>query len=502
MNKKAIWLVIGLMSVALLGIVLLQSYWINHYLKLSERQFNISVQRALNDVSERLEWEEMQAFNYNSLFPAMPVVQILDTEGIYKYIMEDPENQLPRSVVAEIPEDSFFVAGKDIFFRKQQEIFDQQIFSQFKSLFHSHFMEPRHITSRVDAKHLDEVLQSELRSKGINLEYNYGIYSSPRKTFELVHNHHGENEEKLIKKSVQSLVNSPHRVRLFPTSSQSPGQLILFFPAKKGFIWSSIWQMLAAAVLFTGIILFCFIYTIQTIFTQKKVSEIKNDFLNNMTHEFKTPIATISLATDSIENPRILNNGDKVKRFANIIRQENRRMNKQVERVLQMAMLDKRDVQMKWKQIDLHNIIQEAVETLSLQVEQKNGQLNAELLSNNPVIQGDETHITNVIHNLLDNANKYSYENPDIKISTENFKNGIKVSVKDRGIGMSKDALKHIFDKFYRVPTGNIHNVKGFGLGLSYVKAIIDAHKGKIDVRSELGKGSEFTVFLPYQVTI
>ena len=175
-------------------------------------------------------------------------------------------------------------------------------------------------------------------------------------------------------------------------------------------------------------------------------------------------------------------------------------MNKQVERVLQIAMLDKTDVEMKWKRIDLHNIIEEAVETLSLQVERKHGQIRTELRGADAVIEGDETHITNVIHNLLDNANKYSYENPDITVSTTNTSKGIEVSVKDKGIGMSKDALKHIFDKFYRVPTGNVHDVKGFGLGLSYVKAIIDAHKGKINVKSEPGKGSEFTIYLPFQV--
>ncbi len=501
MNKKAIWLVIGLMSVALLGIVLLQSYWINHYLKLSERQFNIGVQRALADVSERLEWEEMQDLAFGSVFPSMSISS-WDTEDIYKHIVEDHADQLPRSVVAEIPEDSFFIAGKDIFFKKQEDLFAQWSISQFQSLMASHILGNRQISSRVDAKHLDEVLASELGSKGIQLVFDYGVYSTPRKTFELVKHHKGNTDEKAIKKSVQFLMNSPHRVRLFPTSAQSPGELILFFPTKSSFIWSSIWKMLIAAVVFTAIILFCFIYTIKIIFTQKKVSEIKNDFLNNMTHEFKTPIATISLAADSIENPRILSNAEKVKRFANIIKQENRRMNKQVERVLQMAMLDKKDVEMKWKKIDLHNIIEDAVATLSIQIEQKEGQINTELKSTNAVIQGDETHITNVIHNLLDNANKYSYETPNIKISTENMKDGVKVSVRDTGIGMSRDALKHIFDKFYRVPTGNIHNVKGFGLGLSYVKAIIEAHKGKINVQSELGKGSEFTVFLPYQVTV
>ncbi|MCP3893170.1 MAG: HAMP domain-containing histidine kinase, partial [Bacteroides sp.] len=222
------------------------------------------------------------------------------------------------------------------------------------------------------------------------------------------------------------------------------------------------------------------------------------DFINNMTHEFKTPIATISLAADSINSPMITSSPDKVRRFASIIKQENTRMNKQVEKVLQMARLDKQDFQVKVTDVDMHEVILRAIENANLQAEKKGGKVVGDLKADNSHIEADLTHISNVINNLLDNANKYSLEIPEISVHTRNVSNGVEVIVKDKGVGMSKEARKHIFDKFYRVHTGNLHDVKGFGLGLSYVKAIIDAHKGKIDVQSEPGKGSSFILLFPF----
>jgi two-component system phosphate regulon sensor histidine kinase PhoR len=226
---------------------------------------------------------------------------------------------------------------------------------------------------------------------------------------------------------------------------------------------------------------------------------MKTDFINNMTHEFKTPIATISLAADSITSPMIADDKKKVGRFAGIIKQENKRMLSQVEKVLQMALIDKSDFNLKVTEIDLHPIIAQALDYIKLQVVKRNGEVSSNLQATNPVIEGDQTHISNIIHNLLDNANKYSPDNPKISVETRNLPNGVEVIVKDNGIGMNKEAKKHIFDKFYRVHTGNLHDVKGFGLGLSYVKAMITAHKGQIDVKSELGEGSSFILFFPHR---
>jgi two-component system phosphate regulon sensor histidine kinase PhoR len=225
---------------------------------------------------------------------------------------------------------------------------------------------------------------------------------------------------------------------------------------------------------------------------------MKTDFINNMTHEFKTPIATISLATDSIASPLIVKYPDKIQRFVDIIRQENRRMNSQVERVLQIAQLDKKDFELRLAETNMHSLIEQAVDNFGLQIESREGSLKLDLQAERPVIQGDGTHIASVVHNLLDNANKYSPNKPDITIRTRNVPNGIEITIEDKGIGISKEARKHIFDKFYRVHTGNIHDVKGFGLGLSYVKAIVTAHKGFVDVYSEPGKGSAFTLTFPF----
>jgi two-component system phosphate regulon sensor histidine kinase PhoR len=216
-----------------------------------------------------------------------------------------------------------------------------------------------------------------------------------------------------------------------------------------------------------------------------------------MTHEFKTPIATISLASDSILSPSIIDQKDKVTRFINIIKQENKRMLSQVEKVLQMAQIEKENAELKFNLFNIHEVIEEAVINAELKVNAKGGTITTQLGAQKPVIEGDVIHISSMINNLLDNAEKYTPEKPNILISTKDARGGIEFSVVDNGIGMSKDALKYIFEKFYRVHTGNLHDVKGFGLGLSYVKAMVDAHQGKVSVKSELGKGSTFTIFLP-----
>jgi two-component system phosphate regulon sensor histidine kinase PhoR len=249
--------------------------------------------------------------------------------------------------------------------------------------------------------------------------------------------------------------------------------------------------------LFAALILACFGYTIWVIFDQKRLSEMKTDFINNMTHEFKTPIATISLAADSIMSSRISGDPDKVARFANIIKQENKRMNNQVERVLQMAQIDRRESRLRLTRVDLHEVIHRAVENISLQVEPRGGTAKAVLEAVNPVIEGDLTHVSNMINNLLDNANKYSPQAPQITVRTRDVAEGVEVVISDQGLGLSKEARKRIFDKFYRVHTGDLHDVKGFGLGLSYVRAMIEKHHGHIDVQSELGKGSDFILFFP-----
>ncbi|HHB52047.1 MAG TPA: HAMP domain-containing histidine kinase, partial [Saprospiraceae bacterium] len=299
------------------------------------------------------------------------------------------------------------------------------------------------------------------------------------------------------KELMNHLLKSPYEVTFFQADLNPPGTLTVFFPGKNKLLWRSLWPNVIGMTLFMLIILLSFAYTVNVILRQKKISMMKTDFINNMTHEFKTPIATISLAADSITSPMIVKNPDKIKRFATIIKQENKRMNSQVEKVLQMAQIDKNEFSLNMTDINLHEVIQRAVENIGLQVEKKGGKAIAVLEAQNPMIKGDLTHISNVINNLLDNANKYTPENPQIFVSTRNVSSGVEVTIRDNGIGMTAEQRKHIFDKFYRVHTGNLHDVKGFGLGLSYVKAIMVAHKGQIDVKSELGKGSKFILVFP-----
>ncbi|MEO7313994.1 MAG: HAMP domain-containing sensor histidine kinase [Ginsengibacter sp.] len=273
--------------------------------------------------------------------------------------------------------------------------------------------------------------------------------------------------------------------------------LILIVPQKQDFVWRQMFWMIFGAVLFTSIIFTAFFITIRAYLNQKKLSEIKSDFINNMTHEFKTPLATISLAVDALRNEKVVNNPEKTAYFSNIIKDENKRMNKQVETILQAAILDKQEVQLDLKPVHAHELITVALKNVVLPIQDKNGKLEVHLDAVHDCVMADDVHFTNIINNLLDNAVKYS--NPDvlvIKLTTLNVGNLLRIKIEDNGIGMNKETVARIFEKFYRAHTGNIHNVKGFGLGLSYVKSIVDAHKGKIKAESVLGKGSCFTIDL------
>jgi len=234
------------------------------------------------------------------------------------------------------------------------------------------------------------------------------------------------------------------------------------------------------------------------IIRQKKVSEMKSDFINNMTHEFKTPIATISLAADTITNPKVIKDESSIRHFIGMIKKENSRMNKKVETILQIASLDKKEMDFKFDNLSIHSVIERAVEGLDILVQQRNGRITLLLDATNPVIYGDSEHLFNLVNNLLDNAIKYSDKSPEITVRTKNNGNGVILSVEDKGIGMSKHVQSRIFERFYRQTSGNVHDVKGFGLGLNYSRAIVDAHKGTITVNSEPGKGSRFDVFLPF----
>lgn len=302
---------------------------------------------------------------------------------------------------------------------------------------------------------------------------------------------------------LDSTHNINHVLPLEPASGSNLENLVneeflsIIVPHQKGLIWREMIWFILGAVLFTIIITTAFFITVRTLLKQKKLSEIKSDFINNMTHEFKTPLATISLAVDALKNEKVSGNKEKTDYFTGIIKEENKRMNKQVETILQAALLDKQEVQLNLKRLLAHDLIISALNNINLQVEEKGGKIDVELEAENDLIMADEVHFTNLINNLLDNAVKYSKDNLHIKLSTKNVGNQLKIKIEDNGIGMNKETLHRIFEKFYRAHTGNVHNVKGFGLGLSYVKTMVDAHHGTIKAESVLGKGSTFCIMMP-----
>lgn len=503
MNKKVIWLIIGLMSAALIGVAGMQLKWILDTLQVNEEQFNNKVFSVLNDVAEKLEYQEN-----------MEVFRHVDNGFAQEYYQEDIRRGIASGEYTLSVELGGEGNGGHVHLTKQQLINlplysntcdcskcrDERakMLDQLVRMNKDLNLVP--LTERFQRNQLDTFLRQELQNKGIKLPYSYGVFDNRKHSFVVADGRYTveDSRSQPTIAGYKSLHNSEFRVNLFQQDVASPGMLMVFFPTKNSYIWSAVMKTMLGSIVFMGIILFCFAYTISVIFRQKKLSEMKNDFINNMTHEFKTPIATISLASDSIASPMVVNNPDKIRRFTDIIRQENKRMNNQVEKVLQMAQIDRQDYKLNITDVNLHDVITNAVEYISLQVERKEGTVAADLGAGQPVVKGDMTHISNIVNNLLDNANKYSPEKPEISVSTRNVAGGVAVTVTDKGIGMSKESRKHIFEKFYRVHTGNLHDVKGFGLGLSYVKALVEAHKGRVDVKSELGKGSSFTVFLPF----
>ena len=273
--------------------------------------------------------------------------------------------------------------------------------------------------------------------------------------------------------------------------------LVIIVPNEKTVILREITWFIVGAILFTLIITTAFFLTIKTILKQKKLSEIKNDFINNMTHEFKTPLATISLAVDALKNEKVAADKTKIDYFTGVIKEENKRMNKQVETILQAALLDRQTTILNFKKRSAHELITVALNNIALQVADKSGTLEIDLKATNDFVMADEVHFINLINNLLENAVKYSGSNPFIKLCTSNAGKFLKIKIEDHGIGMNKETVARIFEKFYRAHTGNIHNVKGFGLGLTYVKTMVTAHNGTIKVDSIPNKGSIFTVILP-----
>jgi two-component system, OmpR family, phosphate regulon sensor histidine kinase PhoR len=448
MSRRSIISIMLLMSASLLGVGMIQFWWIKRSVDANNKNFDERIRISINHVKDRLV-EDMKL-----------------SSDFIKY------NKAKENLTSS----------------------NMYIIEQFRN----------EVLENIDVKKLDEYLKQEFENQDIKQEYEYGVFSKKTQSFVILNGNYvaeiGVTNEKSNMQTTPGLKETQYKIPLFEIHAQDePGFLYLFFPNKGIFGMKNIWPIMLLSILFTGLILYCFSYTIYVILRQKKTNEIKTDFINNMTHEFKTPIATISLATDSILSPTIISNESKVRRFLGIIKEENKRMLEQVEKVLQMAQIDKQQVSLKITTFDLNEILNQAASHAELKLSERGGIIDVSLNAQNSTIMADQNHISNIVANLLDNAEKYTETTPHIKIESFDDKNGVKFSISDNGIGMNKESLKHIYEKFYRVHTGNRHDVKGFGLGLSYVKAMVDAHNGKISVKSEVGKGTSFTIFLPHQ---
>lgn len=338
----------------------------------------------------------------------------------------------------------------------------------------------------VDPVALEYVLKTQFKSHNLLTDFEYGVYDCGS---------HVMDYGRYVFYEDTSFIAREHNGTL-PEYDPDVNYFGVYFPLKEKYLFRQMGFWVFSSIILLLVTVFLG-YAIFVLMKQRRLSEIRRDFINNMTHEFKTPISTIALSTEVLLKPETISDPDRVRKFAGIIRKENVRMQQQVEKVLQAATLEKDDLRVTREPLDLHELVQDAITTLRAALAERDGNITLAMEATSPVINADKVHLSNIIYNLLDNAIKYCKVKPDILVSTRNARQGIVLTVKDNGIGISKEAQRHVFTKFYRVPTGNVHDVKGFGLGLSYVKLMVEAHGGSIRLQSRPGVGSTFEIYLP-----
>jgi two-component system phosphate regulon sensor histidine kinase PhoR len=408
---------------------------------------------------------------------------------------------LKRETVKHRIEDAVIVAASVLSQHKANYNLDTKSFPGLvPGEFSLQYLRPNTIGQRLTTGQIQDIIRKALDERGLdNMRFEFGVAILSASTMEKQSRNFVTVYNEADPKNYSSTVplNSPSGSE---TENLSPNEVLtviaMNYPAM---VFESLWLPIVSAIIFTMLIMASFYLTVRTMLRQKKLSEIKNDFINNMTHEFKTPLATISLAVDALRNEKVVSDREKMTYFSTIIKEENKRMNRQVETILKAALMDKQEVQLLLRPMHAHQAIKDVVENFTLQLEEKNGKADLLLNAENDFIDADEVHFSNLINNLIDNAIKYSKDDqpPMIRITTESTPKSIVIVIEDNGIGMNKETAKRVFEKFYRAHTGNIHNVKGFGLGLSYVKTMVEAHGGEIKVDSLLGRGSTFTLEFP-----
>ncbi|MEO9893056.1 HAMP domain-containing sensor histidine kinase [Aurantibacter sp.] len=524
MNKRLFVLLVILMSLSLIGIIFVQVFWIKKSIEDKEEQFSNTVSEVINRVTNKIEKREQKNYSdrYFNLKDSIGELKSSQLSNILFIDRDENSNEIRLYQHGILEEDyniasTFFDFGNGSdsstirnFTSKRtttilKEDFDldgnrmrlspvqtlQKIGglssiekAQWEDMF-SEIAKKVPVHKRVSKQEIELLLERELENHNLDVAFEYGVYSKGLPT-------------KVKSRKFKPSESTSYKAPIFRDSEGNTDfSLLINFPKKEGFLFSSILGMAFLSFLFTLVILVAYAGAIYQLIRQKQISEIKSDFINNMTHEFKTPIATINLAVEAIRNPKIMGDKEKTLRYLEMIRDENKRMHAQVENVLRISRLEKNQLDISKDRVDVHDIITDAIAHVELIVEDRGGYIKTHLNAGRAEVLANEMHFTNVIVNVLDNAVKYSPEAPKIDVYTEVANNSIIIKVKDQGAGMSKAVLKKVFEKFYREHTGNIHNVKGHGLGLSYVKRIIDDHQGEVYAESEKDKGSTFFIKLP-----
>lgn len=519
MSKRVFFALVILMSLSLIGIIFVQSYYIKNAISTKEDLFIDNVKRASAFVVSEIENRDFRDY-ISKLDKEIEQGNIIKSDTIAasellfgQYSDQTKETSIHRNGIFEENlklSSTLFDNGLDstnikniireniVTIYKSNNL-DGNASSKFSKIrdsktriqelqYEDHYnrfsyLIPVH--KRVDKDEINRLLKKKLTDARIDINYEFAIYSNGLAT---------KIKTEDFETGEYNIISAP----LFQNNRDNSNyELLINFPESQKFIWSSVIGVISLSIIFTSIILIVFVTALMQIMKQRKIAEIKTDFINNMTHEFKTPIATINLALDAIKNPKIINDKEKVARYLKMIKEENKRMHAQVENVLRISKLEKNELNISKEPISLHDLIEDAISHVELLVEDRSGTIETNLEAISLSILANETHFTNVLVNILDNAIKYSPEAPKIFVETVNVGSNILVSIKDEGSGMSKTVSKRVFEKFYREHTGNVHNVKGHGLGLAYVKRIVDDHHGHISVESEKDKGSTFIIKLP-----
>ncbi len=504
-----------LASISIFVLIVLQTYWVKKSTETQEKQFDQMVMDVMINVVQKLDREEAvtkitsSLLDGEELFSGLSSDTLLDIQPKKKF--QDPSSISSNAV--RIPSDylqinfkpppqndsSYFIireTKKRVLSSSIQDSYstDTVLKNQLKkkaTLVNDIVNEIALITIRKDQSELvsyqkiDSLFSKELLVHGIKAEYVFDILDVQTNRLTFTEDENGSSE----------LRDSPYKIALFPNAFLlESDELLLYFPDKDSLIIQNSWKVLLISALLVFILIGIFYSSISTIYKQKKLSLVKNDFINNMTHELKTPISTISLACEALSDKTLLLDSERQGSYVNMIKEENKRLSVLVDNVLKSAVWDSTHLKLNLTKVNIHEIIQHVSQNFDIQVNNRNGKLKLDLEAQEAGILADKVHLSNVIYNLLDNANKYSPETPKICISTKNIDNNLVLSISDNGIGISKENQKKIFDKFFRVSTGNIHDVKGFGLGLSYVKRIVDLHHADISIESAKNKGTTISI--------